>query len=208
MLVASWGKSARVASPGARAGRGGCRAIALRDHRAGSLPGLALAAGARPVARAARFVSDPRRRRVVRTAVGAGDAATGCARHRLRCVFALPMAVPGTLRRPTLRVHRLRSSAMVSAWRTGVCHVSAPGAAGRRGCSQRPAAGVNLPGDGLRHPPPRCAWRPLVWPARACALTGGWARSLLGTCSFECWQRSVACMRQCQGRFVLELGGV
>ena len=62
-----------------------------RDPRAGSLPVLALAAGTRPVARAARLVSDPRRRRAVRAAAGAGDAGTGCARHRLRRAGALPM---------------------------------------------------------------------------------------------------------------------
>ena len=40
----------------------------------GSLPVLALAAGTRPVARVARLVADPRRRRAVRTAASAGTA--------------------------------------------------------------------------------------------------------------------------------------
>ena len=39
----------------------------------------------------ARLVSDPRRRRALRTAAGAGGAATGCARRRLRRAGALPM---------------------------------------------------------------------------------------------------------------------
>ena len=76
-------------------------------------------------------------------------------------------AVRGPLRRPTLRVHRLRSGLMGSAWRAGVVNQSsASGCAGRRGCSQRPAAvgWLCTPGPPSRRPPqggplrPGCAW--------------------------------------------------
>ena len=66
------------------------------------------------------WVPDPRRWRAVRAAAGAGDAAKGCTLHRLRLAGVLSCAVRGPLRRPTLRVHRLRSGAVVSAWLAAV----------------------------------------------------------------------------------------
>ena len=130
------------------------------DPRAGSLPGLALAAGTRPVARV--------RALGVRPPATAGRPASGRrgrSGHGLRPSPLAPCegpadAVRGPLRRPTLRVHRLRSGPMGSACRAGVVNQSsAPGCAGRRGCSQRPAAvgWLGAPGPPSSRPPPKGA---------------------------------------------------
>jgi len=143
----------------------------------------------------ARLVSDPRRRRSVRTAAGAGDAATGCARRRLRHAKAAGRHEVRCAGQPCgstgSALGRFQHGPRVVAVLSGRCAAwTAPGAglvrcvsprfsqcarAGRKGSSQRPAAdGWQVPRP-ARPPPPKGApaIRLRLIARRCCCGAGG-----------------------------------
>ena len=140
-----------MASPGVEAGRGGCRAIALGATAPGRCPSMPWPPGPGQ-SRALRAWcptpgdGGPSRQRPARETRPRAAPFTACAGRWLSrgragsAAPANPAGSPASLGRDGQRV---------SCW---CCHASAPGCTGRRGSSQRPAAGVKLPGDGLAIP--------------------------------------------------------